>query len=80
MAEGEARVRIERVLCRLGLSLSLPESPNDMMPYLLADKKRKGDSIDCIRLTQIGEAMIVPMTLCEIRETVKSYYKKGDAQ
>ena len=50
------------------------------MPYLLADKKRKGDSIDCIRLTQIGEAMIVPMTLREIRETIKSYYKKGDAQ
>lgn len=80
MAEGNARDRIERVLRKLSLPTMLPCSPQEILRYAKADKKRAGNTIDCITLKEIGKAEIVPMTTDEFYSAVTRCYGKGEGR
>lgn len=78
MAEGAAHTRILQALTKLGLPTELPCKIDKILPLLRSDKKRSGDSINCIVLKSIGEPTLVPMTIEEIESRIRCCFEKGE--
>lgn len=59
---------IERALSRWGFSGAADESGAELYKALTADKKRGGDFIRFVLLKDIGESVIMPLPLAELRK------------
>ncbi len=62
------RQRITRLLQRTGLPVSSEASPEKVFEVLVKDKKKQEDSIHFVLLKEIGEAVVTPVPLGELRE------------
>lgn len=65
--EGE---RVEKLLRRLKLPVSLRFNRERALDAIRKDKKRRGDGIDFVLLRKIGQAEVVPMAIEEIDRVV----------
>lgn len=57
---------IERVLRKLSLPVSTDIPVPDLMPYILHDKKRRGETISIIIITEIGKSEIRKIPVSEL--------------
>lgn len=65
--------RIERLLKRLGLPVSTTLSAGDILQTALKDKKRESDVLRLALLESIGNAVIRPVSVCEVNEKLFRY-------
>ncbi|MCD6306810.1 MAG: 3-dehydroquinate synthase [Deltaproteobacteria bacterium] len=70
----EAVRRIERLLTRLGLPLSLPRDPEGIMEAIKKDKKRNGNQIHCVLLRGVGDAFIREMPLFKLEYMIQDAF------
>lgn len=54
MAEGSAKERIESLLKKFGLPTTDPFTAEELMRFAVSDKKRRGDRIKIVRVSEIG--------------------------
>ena len=54
MAEGEAKERIEKLLKKYNLPTTDPFTVEELMRFAVSDKKRRGDRIKIVRVSEIG--------------------------
>lgn len=59
---------ISQSLLKLGFSLDCPYSKEELLPVVLLDKKRKGESIDFILPKEVGCCEIYPVKIKELEE------------
>lgn len=64
--------RIKALLKSYGCIKDIKTPVNELMPYLLKDKKRAGSTLDMIELTSIGQARIRKTTLDELKNDLMS--------
>lgn len=64
--------RIQSLLSKYGGLKKISVPVQKLMPFLIKDKKRTGDSIDLIQLEAIGQAKIQTLTLGELEKYVIS--------
>jgi len=62
--------RVEALLTRLGLPISLDTDREKMMDAIKKDKKRMGDNIDFVLLDGIGKAILEKISIRELEEVV----------
>lgn len=73
MCSNAVRQRLTRVLERFGLPTRCTATPDDLMPYLLHDKKRHADRITVVTVPEIGSFSFREMTeseLCRLLEEI----------
>lgn len=64
-AEG-ARARLEKVLERYGLPVVIEQSAEELLPYLLHDKKMQGQKVTAVLVDEIGSFRFESMTPQEV--------------
>ena len=67
----EAVKRIERLLINLGLPTKMALERNGLIEAVSKDKKRSGEKIHFVFLTEIGDAFVEPMSLNELALLLK---------
>ena len=67
--------RLEDLLVRLGLPVSMPAGSETVVDALARDKKRRNDAIHFVLLESIGKSLVVPIALAELKDmlTVMSF-------
>ncbi len=65
-------VRLENLLVRLGLPVSIPADFNEVTDALARDKKRRDDSIHFVLLADIGKSFVELVPLRELEEMLSS--------
>lgn len=66
MCSRTAAARIEAVLKKYGLPHETEQSPAQLMPYLLHDKKMGADGISCVLVNEIGSFELKKMTAQDV--------------
>jgi 3-dehydroquinate synthase len=54
MAEGSAKERIEKLLKKYNLPTEDPFTVEELMKFVVSDKKRRGDVTRIVRVSEIG--------------------------
>ena len=68
VTDGPAALRLEALLRRLGLPSDLDAQPlDDALPFAALDKKRRDGALRVVLLRTLGEALVRPLTLQELR-------------
>ncbi len=62
--------RLERLLEQYGLPVRFPFDKKQALHYMMADKKKAGEKISYILLEQIGKAVVHPLSIEEIRNSL----------
>ncbi len=75
MCEGEAQMRLGKLLTRLGLPTRYSGSCEDALMFIMHDKKREGDMINAVICREIGSYDIARMPIGEFCERIKAYEK-----
>ncbi|MFW5936882.1 MAG: 3-dehydroquinate synthase [Desulfosalsimonas sp.] len=60
--------RLEDLLVRLGLPVSMPADCEAVVDALARDKKRRNDAIHFVLLEGIGKSIVVPIALAELKD------------
>lgn len=71
MCRGAVRQRLTRLLEAFSLPTRCDASADDLMPYLLHDKKRQSDRITAVTVSEIGSFAFCDMTATEIRRLLE---------
>ncbi len=66
MASGEAKVRLRALLQKHALPVQISACKEDLLPYLVLDKKKSGDTVACVTVDKIGTFDIVSLTPSQI--------------
>lgn len=66
MAQGSAAARIESVLKKYGLPTEIEQTPAELRPYLVHDKKMQANGIAAVTVPEIGSFELKSMTADEI--------------
>lgn len=62
--------RLERLVARFGLPTRLEADPDAVLKAFGSDKKRSGNCVNVVLLERIGEAVVEPVTLDELRRAL----------
>ncbi|MBS3810119.1 MAG: 3-dehydroquinate synthase, partial [Desulfobacterales bacterium] len=71
MSSSEA-ARLENLLVKLGLPVSIPADFNKVTDALARDKKRREDSIHFVLLAGLGKSFVKPLALSELEKMLSS--------
>ena len=69
LAAGQAD-RLEKLLARFGLPTRMSADPDAVLEAVGADKKRAGDCVHLVLLEKIGQAVVEPVPLTELRRAL----------
>ena len=73
-SSGDARKRIKNVLEKYNLKTLSPYKAQDLMPYIIHDKKGINDEIKVIRVDEIGSYKISLMSYSEVEKLLWVMY------
>ena len=65
---GSEAGRLEDLLVRLGLPVSMRADPESVLDALARDKKRCNDAVHFVLLEGIGKSLVVPIALAELKD------------
>ena len=71
--------RILKIIKSAKVNLSNPFSAESLIKQIVADKKRKGDSINFVALKGVGKPEIVKISLTDLKEIIEDYESKNNA-
>jgi len=66
--------RIKNVLVKYGCFKPIPYLKDDLIPFILGDKKRHLDTLDWVKLQQFGEATLENIPITHLHELIPDHY------
>ena len=71
MCEPEVLLRLEALLAQFGLSSGSPYPMEQLIPAMLEDKKRMGDTLNLILPMSVGHCAVTPMPVADAIEFIR---------